>query len=83
MAWWRYPEDVYHALVPVTKLPEELVGMIISYFIYDIRTPPTCSLTCYSWYIAVVPHLHHTLTTYDLLAVSPCDFDLIFRLIHL
>ena len=22
-----------------------------------------CSLTCYSWYIAAVPHLHHTLTT--------------------
>ena len=24
-----------------------------------------CSLTCYSWYIAAVPHLHHTITFGD------------------
>ena len=40
--------------------------IIISYLIYDTRTLPACSLTCYSWYIAVVPHLHHTLTTDNL-----------------
>ena len=37
--------------------------MIISYFIYDTPTLLACSLTCYPWYIAAVPHLHHSLTT--------------------
>ena len=37
--------------------------MVISYFIYDTRSLLACSMTCYSWYIAAVPHLHHTLTT--------------------
>ena len=36
--------------------------VIISYFIYELDTLLACSLTCYSWYIAAVPHLHHTLT---------------------
>ena len=48
---------------PVTKLPQELVEIIISYFIYDTRSLLACSTTCHSWYIAAVPHLHHTLTT--------------------
>ena len=42
-----------------------LVDLIISYFIYDTYTLLACSLTCYSWYIAAVPHLHHSLTTDD------------------
>jgi hypothetical protein len=50
---------------PIAKLPQELVGLIISYFIRDTRTLLACSTTCYSWYIAAVPHLHHTLTTDD------------------
>ena len=37
--------------------------MIISYLIYDTFSLLACSLTCSSWYIAVVPHLHSTLTT--------------------
>jgi hypothetical protein len=37
--------------------------MIISYLIYDTPTLLACSLTCYSWYIATVSHLHHSLTT--------------------
>ena len=48
---------------PATKLPRELVEMIISHLIYDTPTLLACSLTCYSWYIATVSHLHHTLTT--------------------
>jgi len=48
---------------PITKLPQDLVQNVLSYFIYDKRSLLACSLTCYSWYIAVVPHLHHTLTT--------------------
>ena len=50
---------------PITKLPQELVEIITSYFIYDTRSLLACSLTCYAWYIAVVPHLHHSLTTED------------------
>lgn len=34
--------------------------MIIAYFTHDIKTLKACSLTCYTWYIAAVPHLHHT-----------------------
>ena len=47
---------------PITRLPQDLVEIIISYFIYELDTLLACSLTCYSWYIAAVPHLHHTLT---------------------
>ena len=50
---------------PITGLPQELVELIISYFTHDTRTLLACSMTCYSWYIAAVPHLHHTLTTDD------------------
>jgi hypothetical protein len=39
------------------------VEIVISYFIYDTHTLLACSMTCYSWYIAAVPHLHHSLTT--------------------
>jgi len=34
--------------------------MIIAYLIYDSYSLRACTLTCYSWYIAAVPHLHHT-----------------------
>ena len=50
---------------PIAKLSQDLVEIIISYFIHDTRTLLACSLTCYSWYIATVPHLHHSLTTDD------------------
>jgi hypothetical protein len=50
-------------LSPIAKLPQELVELIISHLIYDKRTLLACSTTCYSWYIAAVLHLHHTLTT--------------------
>ena len=38
---------------------------IISYFIHDTRILLACSMMCRSWYIAAVPHLHHSLTTDD------------------
>lgn len=44
------------------SLPQELVEIIASYLIYNTPALFACSLTCYSWYIAVVPHLHHSLT---------------------
>jgi hypothetical protein len=46
---------------PVARLPLEAVEIIIAHLIYDTRSLLACSLTCYSWYIAAVPHLHHTL----------------------
>ena len=77
--WWRGIAKIEQLLFggtsgtptlhasPITKLPQELVELIISYFTRDTRTLLACSLTCYSWYIAAVPHLHHTLTTNDTL----------------
>ena len=48
---------------PIARLPQELVDTVISYFIYDTPTLLVCSVICHSWYIATVPHLHHSLTT--------------------
>jgi len=48
---------------PATRLPQEIVEIIIAHLIYDRHSLLACSLTCYSWYIAAVPHLHHTFTT--------------------
>jgi hypothetical protein len=50
---------------PITRLLLEVVEIIISHFAYDLRTLIARSLTCHSWYVAAVPHLHHTLTTGD------------------
>jgi len=47
---------------PATRLPQEIVEMIIAYLIYDKRSLCACTSTCYSWHIAAIPHLHHTLT---------------------
>ena len=35
--------------------------MIFDHLVYVKPSLLACSLTCYSWYIAAVPHLHHTL----------------------
>ena len=48
---------------PAARLPLEVVEIIIAYLRYDTHSLRACTLTCYSWYIAAVPHLHHTLTT--------------------
>ena len=50
---------------PATRLPLELVEMIIAYLIYDTPSLRACTLTCYSWYIAAVPHLHYILIISD------------------
>lgn len=47
---------------PATRLPQEIAEMIISHLIYDKPSLLACSLTCHSWYIAAVPHLHHTVS---------------------
>ena len=43
-------------------LPLEVVEMVMAHLICDTRSLHACTLTCHSWYIAAVPHLHHTLT---------------------
>ena len=35
--------------------------MITDHIFHDKRALQACSLTCRSWYIAALPHLHHTL----------------------
>ena len=50
---------------PISRLPQEIVEKILSYFIYDFLTLLACSMTCHSWYTAAVSHLHHSLTTHD------------------
>ena len=47
------------------QIPQDVVEIIISYFVYDTPTLLACSMTCYSWYIATAPHLHHSLTIND------------------
>ena len=73
--WWRSKAKIEQLLFggapqiptlrpsPITRLPQELVELVISHFTRDTCTLLACSMTCYSWYIAAVPHLHHTLTT--------------------
>jgi len=46
---------------PITRLPLELIEEVIAYLTYDTYALRACTLTCYSWYIAAVPHLHQTL----------------------
>jgi len=43
-------------------LPYDIAQMIVAHLTHDLNTLKAFSLTCRSWYIAVVPHLHHTLT---------------------
>jgi hypothetical protein len=56
------PETSIRHCSPATRLPLEIFEAIIAYLRYDTRSLRACTLTCYSWYIAAVPHLHHTLT---------------------
>ena len=52
---------------PAARLPLEVVEIITAHLTYETDSLFACSLTCYSWYIATTPHLHHTLitTTHD------------------
>jgi hypothetical protein len=52
------------------RLPYEIVEMIIAHIARDLDTLKAFSLTCRSWYIAVVPHLHYTLTLRDDISVN-------------
>ena len=56
------PEASITRSSPATRLPSELVEIIIAYLFYDMCSLRACTMSCYSWYIAAVPHLHRTLT---------------------
>jgi len=49
---------------PAPNLPLEIVEMIIAHLVYDTNSLRTCTMTCYSWYLAAVPHLHNILITH-------------------
>ena len=73
--WYRGKAKINRALSPTTPkpppirpsspLPPELVGMILTYLTHDTEALKACSLTCYTWYTAVVPHLHRTFVFRD------------------
>ena len=65
-----------------TRFPHETVEMIIAHLIYDNCSLLACSRTCYSWYIAVVPHPHHTLTIiiYTLQVIRSLQWPFKYRL---
>ena len=50
-------------------LPYDIVEMIITDLAYDLDALKACSLACRSWYIAAVPHLHHTFTLIDAMSI--------------
>ena len=56
------PETSASRLLYAGGLPQELVEMIIAHVQLDTQALKACSRTCRSWYIATLPHLHHTLT---------------------
>jgi hypothetical protein len=64
------PSELRIAHDSAGRPPYEIMEMIIAYIAHDFRTLKAVSLTCRSWYIAAVPHLHHTfpLRIYDGLA---------------
>ena len=43
------------------RLPQGAIGRIVAHLAHDMSSLRSCSLTCYSWYIAAVPHLHLSL----------------------
>jgi len=59
------PPDTHTVYHSTHALPYEIVEMIIAYLTHDLGVLKACSLACRSWYIATVPHIHHTLTLGD------------------
>jgi len=55
------PETSMAYSSPAARLPMEVVETIIAYLIHDRHSLRTCTMTCYSWYIIAVHHLHRTL----------------------
>jgi len=53
--------ETFTAHESTCRLPYEIVELIIARLTRDLDALKACSLTCRSWYIVAVPHLHHTL----------------------
>jgi hypothetical protein len=51
--------------IRTVNLPQDVLEVIVADLGDDILTLKGFSLTCYSWYIAAVPHLHRTVTLED------------------
>ena len=57
------PETCAHESTPSAGLfLSDIAELVIVHLTHDLDTLKAYSLTCRSWYTAVVPHLHHTLT---------------------
>ena len=63
--WHRSRASIVQRVRVAPFISQEIVEKIIAHLIYDKHSLMACSLTCRSWYIASVPHLHHTLVMTD------------------
>jgi len=54
-----------HQRIRTVNLPQDVLEIIISDLGDDALSLKSFSATCYSWYLAAVPHLHRTLTLED------------------
>jgi hypothetical protein len=78
------PPKISTARKLVYRLPYEIVEMIIAHITRDLDTVKAFSSTCRSWYIAAVPHLHHTLTLKDdILSTTRSELKPLSKLHHL
>ena len=57
--------EIHTSYIHTGCLPQELLDMIIAHILLDTPTLKACSATCRSWYIATLPHLHHTLSLWE------------------
>ena len=51
--------------VRTVNLPQDVLKILIADLWDDVPSLKAFSATCYSWYLAAAPHLHHTLTLED------------------
>lgn len=54
-----------HQSIRTVNLPQDVLEITVTKIGDDTHRLKAFSLTCYSWYLAAVPHLHHTLTLED------------------
>lgn len=52
------------------RLPQEILEMIISNLTHNIPSLKACAATCFTWYNAAAPYLHHTLILREWHAVT-------------
>jgi len=59
------PPTTLNARESDPRFPYDIMEMIMAHLDHSHDALKACSLTCYSWYTAAVPHLHHTLILRD------------------